>query len=172
MFLNYIKDFILKKTLKNGLINLENNFSSVAIKKVGLLIDSASFFEKEKLISDIVLSGILVENISAIVCTDKITNIDHPKFISFMPSQLSWDGTISNDEINAFIAAKFDLLINYYDIEKAILLQITHQSNALFKVGFTTVDKRLNHFMITTAIENHSVFIRELFKYLKLLKKI
>ena len=63
MFLNYIKDFILKKTLKNSLINLENNFSSVAIIKVGLLIDSASFFEKEKLISDIVLSGILVEQV-------------------------------------------------------------------------------------------------------------
>ena len=31
MFLNYLKDFIVKKTLKKNLKNLENNFSVNAI---------------------------------------------------------------------------------------------------------------------------------------------
>jgi hypothetical protein len=51
-------------------------------------------------------------------------------------------------------------------------LQITRNSKAQFKVGFSSIDKRLNHLMIKTQIINHSVFVTELFKYLKLLKKI
>jgi hypothetical protein len=49
---------------------------------------------------------------------------------------------------------------------------VTHQSKANFKVGFTSVDKRLNHFMIETQVEKYNVFIDELFKYLRILKKI
>ena len=41
-----------------------------------------------------------------------------------------------------------------------------------FKVGFETIDKRVNHFMINLPAENYKEFISELFKYLKILKKI
>jgi hypothetical protein len=74
--------------------------------------------------------------------------------------------------VNNFISERFDLLISYYDVEKAILLNITHNSKASFKVGFSSVDKRLNHLMINTNAENHIVFVHELFRYLKILKKI
>ena len=59
MFLNYFKDFIVKKTLKSSLKNLENNFSAVTIKKVGLLIDSTTFLETEELINELIANGIL-----------------------------------------------------------------------------------------------------------------
>jgi hypothetical protein len=52
---------------------------------------------------------------------------------------------ISSVEVNDFINKEFDLLISYYNIEKTILLQLK-----LFKVGFSSIDKRLNHFMIQT----------------------
>jgi L-rhamnose mutarotase len=64
------------------------------------------------------------------------------------------------------------LLINYYDTEKAALLLVSNQSKASFKVGFSSIDKKLNHFMIDTNAENYKVFIEELFKYLKILNKI
>ncbi|NBU80850.1 MAG: hypothetical protein EBS55_04300, partial [Flavobacteriaceae bacterium] len=85
---------------------------------------------------------------------------------------LSWHATVDKKEVNDFIKEPFDLLINYYDTEKVALLIVTHLSKASFKVGFATVDKRLNHFMINTNAENYIVFIDELFKYLKILNKI
>jgi hypothetical protein len=65
-----------------------------------------------------------------------------------------------------------DLLINYYDTEKVALLLVSNLSKASFKVGFASIDKRLNHFMIDTNAENYIVFMSELFKYLKILNKI
>jgi hypothetical protein len=64
------------------------------------------------------------------------------------------------------------MLISYYDFEKAPLMIITQQSKASFKVGFSTIDKRLNHFMIDTNVEKQEVFTNELFRYLKILNKI
>jgi hypothetical protein len=63
-------------------------------------------------------------------------------------------------------------LISYYDVEKPALLLTTHYSKALFKVGFASVDKRLNHLLIETTAENYKIYLKELFKYLKILKKI
>ena len=76
------------------------------------------------------------------------------------------------DIVTAFNNSTFDLLVSYYDIEKTPLILLTHQSKALLKVGFSSVDKRLNHLMINTMVENYKVFTHELFRYLKILKKI
>jgi hypothetical protein len=49
---------------------------------------------------------------------------------------------------------------------------VSNQSKALFKVGFASIDKKLNHFIINTTAENHTVFMSELVKYLKILNKL
>ena len=167
-----MKDFILKKTLKKNLKNLENSFTIGTVKSVGLLIDSTCFVETEELIQGLIDNGIKLENITTIIYSENIKNSINSKFTSFSSSQLSWNGRITGLEVSDFITQNFDLLINYYDIENAILLNITHNSNAHFKVGFSNIDNRFNHFMITTTIENHVIFIKELFKYLKLLNKL
>ena len=91
---------------------------------------------------------------------------------AFGIKHLNWKAEITNLEVNDFINEKLDLLISYYDVEKAILLTITHNSKAQFKVGFSSIDKRLNHLMITTNAENYKVFAHELFRYLRILNKI
>ena len=48
MFLNYIKDFIVKKTLKNRLHNVKTNAASDGIQTVGLLVDESYFSDKAK----------------------------------------------------------------------------------------------------------------------------
>ena len=172
MFLNYIKDFIEKKTLKKSLKNLENNFSADTIQKVGLLIDATTFIETEQLIKELISIGFSRDIIHTIVYADKVKKSDIESYFTFNPGSLKWDGEIVNQDINSFIEEEFDLLINFYDVERAILMKITHDSKAHFKVGFSSIDKRLNHFMIKSASNNYSVFVNELFKYLKLLNKI
>ena len=172
MFLNYIKDFIVKKTLKKSLKNLESNFSANAIEKVGLLIDATAFIETEQLIKELTAIGFSRDNIHTIVYADKIKKSEAGSYFTFNAKSIKWDGEIVKQEINSFVNEEFDLLISYYDVERAILLKITHDSKAHFKVGFSSIDKRLNHFMINSTGENHAVFVDELFKYLKLLNKI
>lgn len=85
---------------------------------------------------------------------------------------MNWRGEFKQEFVAEFLKFPFDMLISYYDTEKKPLLLATHQSKALFKVGFSTVDKRLNHLMINTNVENYKVFVHELFRYLKILNKI
>lgn len=172
MFLNYIKNFFVKKTLKNSLQNLKTNVSDDTIQTVGLLVDASDFTATELLIAALIEQGILLENIKTIVYCDIVKKNQGIKYTTFSAGQLKWSGQIASVEINDFVNEKFDLLISYYNVEKAILLQITNNSKVQFKVGFSSIDKRLNHFIIKTEINNYSVFISELFKYLKLLNKI
>ena len=172
MFLNYLKDFIVKKTLKKNLKNLENNFSVNAIQKIGLLIDATTFTETEQLIKELISIGFARDNIQTIVYADKVKKSEAGSNFTFNANSIKWNAEILEQEINSFINVEFDLLISFYDIERAILLKITHDSKAHFKVGFSSIDKRLNHFIINSSTDNHAVFVNELFKYLKLLNKI
>ena len=172
MFLNYIKDFFLIKILKNSLHNVKSNTLAESIQTVGLLIDESYFFEKDALLNELIANGILETNIKIIVYRDKLKKNEVYTQPTFGIKHLNWKAQITNPTVNEFISEKFDLLVSYYDVEKAILLYITHNSKAQFKVGFSSIDKKLNHLMININAENYKVFTHELFRYLKILNKI
>ena len=172
MFLNYIKEFITKKIIKNNLSNVNHSTSDVLIKKVGIIFDETYFYEKSDLIRELTNNGIKKEDCTILVFKNKLKKHTVYNYPLFTYKNLDWSGSINKKEVQNFINQPFDLLINYYDTEKAALLAVSSQSKSNFKVGFSTVDKRLNHFTITTNAENYKVFIEELFKYLKILNKI
>jgi uncharacterized protein DUF6913 len=172
MFLKFLKNFLLKRKLKKSLSNVKNNFNSGTIKTVGLLIDESYFNNREALIAVLIDNGIQQENINVLAYKDKIRKNEQFHYPVFSIKDIDWNGAFTSEAVAGFIDTDFDLLISYYDIEKAPLLFVTQRSKAAFKTGFSTTDKRLNHFMITTVAENHEVFIQELFRYLKILNKI
>jgi hypothetical protein len=172
MFLNYIKNYFLIKFIKNNLHNVKTSSSIASIQTVGLLIDESYFFEKEALVNELIANGIQESNIKIIVYRDKLKKNEVYSQPTFGSRHINWNAQITNPAVNNFINEKFDLLISYYDVEKAFLLKITHDSKAQFKVGFSSIDKRLNHLMINTNAENYKVFVHELFRYLKILNKI
>ncbi|WP_304200096.1 hypothetical protein [Flavobacterium alvei] len=172
MFLNYIKNYFLLKILKNSLDNVKSSKDLTLIQTVGLLIDESYFLEKEDLISELIANGIQESNIKIIVYRDKWKKNEVYSQPTFGTKHLNWNAQITDATLREFIKDKFDLLISYYDVEKAFLIKVTNNSRAQFKVGFSSVDKRLNHLMINTNAENHTVFVHELFRYLKILNKI
>jgi hypothetical protein len=172
MFLNHIKDYFLKRILKNSLQNVKSISSEVSIQTVGVLIDESYFSEKDALVKELIANGILESNIKIIVYKDKLKKNEAYSQPTFSIKHLNWKAEITNPTVTDFINEKFDLLISYYDVERAILLNITQNSKSRFKVGFSSVDKRLNHLMINTNAENYKVFVHELFRYLKILNKI
>ena len=172
MFLNYLKNLFLKYTLRNKWQEVSCLASTNAIQTIGLLIDSSDFDKKESLIQELIANGFIEKNISVINYSDKLSKKEIDQRLIFNSDSMNWNGEITNQVIDNFIQTKFDLLISYYVIEKPILLVITNQSKAQFKVGFSSIDKRLNHLLISTTLEKQSVFVQELFKYLKILNKI
>lgn len=172
MFLNYLKNFFTQKTVKKNLSNVKHIDSPKAIETVGIIFDETYFYEREALVLELVKNGIQENNIQFLVFKDKIKNKETFDYPVFSHKDLSWRATFDKSEVKDFTAQKFDLLINYYDTEKAALLLASNQSKATFKVGFASVDKKLNNLMIDTHAENYQIFVEELFKYLKILNKI
>lgn len=172
MFLDYIKNYFLKRTLKNSLHDVKNISSEVSIQTVGVLIDETYFLKKDALVKELIAKGIAEKNIKIVVYRDKIKKDEVYSQPTFSIKDLNWKAEIINPVLTDFVNTKFDLLVSYYNIEKAILLNITNNSKALFKVGFSSIDKRLNHLMINTNSENYTVFVNELYRYLKILNKI
>lgn len=172
MFIKYIKELSVKKILKRSLHNVKPNSLATPVKKIGILIDESYFIEKEQLVRELVNQGVSSDDIKLLVFRDKIKKSDVFAQPTFSSKHMGWNGEFSEAFVNDFIGTPFDMLISYYDMEKAPLLLITHHSKALFKVGFSSVDKRLHHLMINTNAENYKVFVHELFRYLKILNKI
>jgi len=172
MFLNYLKDFSTKKIVKKSLSNVKHLASDTVIKTVGIIFDETYFYEREALVTELIKKGISENDIKVLVFKDKIKKNEVFDYPVFSHKDLSWRGTFDKKEVKEFVAEPFDLLISYYDTEKTALLLVSHLSKASFKVGFASIDKRLNHFMINTNVENYKIFMDELFKYLKILNKI
>ncbi|MGV9002881.1 DUF6913 domain-containing protein [Flavobacterium sp.] len=172
MFLNYIKELLSKKIIKNSITNVSNHSNELIIKTIGIIFDENYFYEKNDLMSELTKRGIDKNDCTILVFKNKIKKNEVFSYPIFTYKDLRWNGTILKKEVREFIDHPFDLLISYYDTEKTPLLALTNQSKASFKVGFSTIDKRLNHLMISTNAENYKVFIEELFKYLKILNKI
>jgi hypothetical protein len=172
MFLNYFKDFSTKKKVNKSLSNVKLLASTRTIKTVGIIFDESYFHEREALVYELIHNGIAEEDISILVYRNKIKKNEVFDYPVFCHNDLSWNATIDKEEVTSFVNEPFDMLINYYDEEKVPLILVSYLSKAGFKVGFSSVDKRLNHLMITTTAENYIVFMDELFKYLKILNKI
>lgn len=170
MFLNYIKEFFVKKSLKNNLHNVKNEVFTSNVQTIGLLVDESKFYDSEGLIQELILNGIKPDNIKIVVYQNKFDKKITYSRPTFSKKHINWKGDISEDFLTEFIDTEFDLLISYYNIEKAILMMLTNKSKAKFKVGFASVDNNLNRWMIETTIENYKLFVSELFKYLKNIK--
>ncbi|CAM3520084.1 DUF6913 domain-containing protein [Flavobacterium chungbukense] len=170
MFLNYIKEFFVKKSLKNNLSNDNNKVFSKNVQTIGLLIDESNFVHSEALIKELTLHGIASENIKVVAYKGKIKEKETYLRPTFGKKHINWKAEITEDFLSEFVISEFDILLSYYDVENIFLMLITNKSKAKFKIGFSNVDSRLNRLMINTELENYKLFVSELFRYLKNIK--
>jgi hypothetical protein len=172
MFLKFIKDFSLKKIIRKSLASYKPVANQDVVATIGIIIDETYFSDKDALTSDLVVNGFKAENINTLSFKDRINKKEVMDCCHFTRKDIASDGSFTKEDVAAFINTPFDMVISYYDVEKAPLVCATLQSKAKFKAGFATVDKRLNHFTINTVAEKHAEFISELIKYLGILNKI
>jgi hypothetical protein len=172
MFLKYFRTFSAKRVLKKSSLHVNSPVSNKPIQTVGVLVDETVFDKKEALLQLLVEKGFKPENISVLAYKTKYKKKEKIGYPHYSKKDVTWLGTIENKQAKDFKSNQFDLLISYYDEKKTPLQIVTHKSMADFKVGFASSDKRLNHFMIDTQVEKHTVFVEELFKYLRILNKL
>lgn len=172
MFSYKIKDFFIKNNVKKRLSDVKHIASGDSIKTIGIIFDESENSQRENLMKEIRNQGFGPFEIEFIVFKDTIKKSEQFDYPVFSNKDINWNATFTKSEVHQFSERKFDLLISYYDAEKAALLLLTHLSKASFKVGFSEIDQRLNHFMIKSDADKPSVFTEELFKYLRILKKI
>ena len=172
MFLKFIKDFALKKIIKKSLPGYKPVADPDEVVTIGVIIDESYFFNKDGLIMELVSNGIQRSNIETLSFKERVKPKEVMDCCHFTRKDISASGEFLKDDVSAFINKPFDMLISYYDVEKAPLVLATLKSKAKFKVGFSTINNRLNSFMIKSQAEKHTEFVSELFKYLKILNKI
>lgn len=170
MFLSYLKDFFIKKTLKNNFHNVKKEVFTSNVQTIGLLIDESDFRHSKAVVKELVSKGIDSGNIKIVVYRNKFKDKKEYSFPIFGKKHLDWNGDVKLSFLTEFIETEFDLLISYYDVQKPVLKLITNKSKAKFKVGFASIDKNINRWMINTDLENYKLFVFELFKYLKSIK--
>jgi len=170
MFLNLIREFFVKKSLKNDSNDDKKEVFTKDVQTIGLLIDESNFKYTKELKEELILKGIVEQNIKVIVFRGKISNTEVYSFPVFGKNHIDWKGNIKNSFVSEFVETEFDLLISYYDFENPILMMLTNLSKAKFKVGFSSIGKKINRWMINTDLGNYKIFVSELFKYLKNIK--
>lgn len=172
MFYRILKEFLLKKIVNKRLLNYQLEDSIDKIKTVGVLIDESNFQLKDALLYEIKSSGLVFESVKFLVFKDKIKAKEIINEPFYTVKDLSLSGKISKAEVVNFVEEPFDMLINFYNEPKATLNMVAKKSVAKFKVGFSSIDKRINHLIIHSDVENQKEFISELVKYLRILNKI
>ncbi|MFP9114370.1 DUF6913 domain-containing protein [Flavobacterium sp. RHBU_3] len=170
--MKFIKDFSLKKNIKNTLTNYKAPVSGKAVVTVGVLLDETYFAGREDLIKEIASYGINARNIETLSFFERVKKKELPQCCHFSYADVTSGGEFAKEDVTAFINKSFDLLISYYDVQKPPLALITLKSKAAFKAGFSTTDSRFHTFMVASQVEKYKEFTAELFKYLKILNKL
>ena len=162
--LKYLEDE-LKKT--NRLSNRGTGVSSI-----GCIVDIDRFSNTEefnKLIPDFSLQP----NGVKIIGYKKDEGAHSPFGVQYCTDKdLGWNGSIENGFVSEFVDREYDILINYYTDDRLVLKLLTARTSARIKVGFPSVDTKLNDLIFDTPINNFDVFKTELRKYLKVLNEI
>lgn len=161
---------ILKKTDK--LLKNKNNSLQISknIKTVGIIVNEGSDFNFDllKKLQKEIASG--SNNFSVLTC--KKTNDSYNEFrgVILKESDFSWNGSLKSTEINDFLNTPFDMLIDFTNNSEVYNSFLVAKSKAKFKVGYANLDERLYDLMIDS--ESIPLFINELIKYLKILRKL
>ncbi len=168
MILNRIREVSLQKKIDKELKNSSVG-SNKKVESVLILFDENVDAE----ICELILRELEFDKqkVKEIIFCDTLNNEAQNFQTKISKKQFSWFGRVRDEKVRDLINFKFDLLINLTK-GNLYLDYLTVLSNSQFKVGLSNSDIRLYDFMISTDLEEKTVFSSELKKYLKILNKI
>ncbi len=165
----------ISKSIDSQIKKREPFNGAIKLKSLGVLIDArkdVDIFSIVKLADKI---GVKSNQLKIMGYKDLKANIeeDHVGQTNYFDEKMvNYTGGFKSKSLNNFANESFDVLINFYEEDHKVINLVAASSKAKFKVGFATVDNRINDLVIGTPANNTDLFIKELKKYLKILNII
>ena len=89
--------------------------------------------------------------------------------MNITPTSISFYGNLNGNDSLEFISYEYDLLVNFFTSNDVLTL-LSSKVNAKFRIGFDSVDPRLNDLIFSNKIKKFKEFEKEFVKYLNLIK--
>ena len=177
MFLKGLKD---KFKYKSGLKYLKRELDhpraiperQIGIRSVGVILD-LDVFTTPEVFYDLIDTYGLRPNAVKIIGYKRFYDKNSPYATPvFSDKDLGWNGDIENSYALEFLGREYDLLINYFNQNNLLMQLMSIKSKARMRVGFAEVDSEFNDLILGCDIQDFKVFMKELQKYLVVLKEL
>ena len=165
-----LKESRLRKKFEKTLETLPEitSISDKDIKTIGILtideISSTIDLQKE-------VEAIFGIRHSKIYSFKKFDKNDEISYKHFSEKDFNWGGSIIQPNIKVFLEQPFDLLIGFFENNNLYLEKAVLESKASLKVGISGVNTKLYSLEIAVKSSQISPFLKELRRYLNILKK-
>ena len=142
------------------------------IRTVGVLVD-ARIFPSFPYLSELAqVFNINTNDIDVLYYHDDKKIAEEFSEPIYTDANLKFKGKLEHQKATAFITTKFDVLLNFYNVDELLLNLVAVQSSAKYKIGFSGVNEQINDLCVVTELSNIKSFTFELKKYLSILNKI
>lgn len=170
-----LKDKSLQKAIDRALFSRQVHTKPVKLKTLGVLLDarnSVDVMSVMRLADHLGVKAIDLDVLGLKESKDTAKQQPSNNTNYFDEKMISNSGSFKSDSIHNFVNKSFDVLISFYGHQQIGLDIVAATSKAKFKVGFATVDNRINDLVIGVDPDNSDLYISELKKYLKILEII
>ena len=170
IFKSLHKSLVKKKINKSlELLNEQIRIKPNPIKTIGCIIDPLFPVEVNNFIKLVNKIGLKEKDLKLITFQENENGFNIFSNMNVTPKSISFTGNLTGKDSLEFISYDYDLLINFFKSNNVLTL-LSSKVNAKFRVGFSSVDSRLNDLMFSDKINKFKEFDSELIKYLRIIK--
>ncbi len=171
MIFKSLHESLVKKKINKSLelLNEQIRIKPNPVKTIGCIIDPLFPVEVNNFIKLVNKIGLKEKDLKLITFQENENGFNIFSNMNVTPKSISFTGNLTGKDSLEFISYDYDLLINFFKSNNVLTL-LSSKVNAKFRVGFSSVDSRLNDLMFSDKINKFKEFDSELIKYLRIIK--
>lgn len=170
MFLSGLKEKSIARKMRKDVEKRSFSLSRKRISTIAILQVAETPFDDKQLKALADQLGVSDTDITRLTYHPKITKAQKDDAALVTDKHLGWNGVVKARHLKEFVQKKFDLLVSFQDLDLLCLQSIVAGSQAQLKVGISEDAIGIYDLVIHTKTGEEEVFIKELNRYLKILK--
>lgn len=170
MFLNGLKakSIIRKLTAEN--INHSPLTTTNKLRSIGIIEEASNKFDRLKIKMLSKTAGIKEEEVHFMTFVPKKKKEEKENATLFSAKDIGWKGVLKTPHLKEFRDRNFDLLISYYATDALALNVVSSLTKSKFKVAIQSDLYDTHDLVLAIEVNQTDLFIKELNKYLEILK--
>ena len=170
MFLGGLRAKSILRKIKEQVANRSYEYKKASLLKIGIIQTEHQHIDEAGVALLAETLEVKSEDITIITYVKKASKEELASGSLFSEHQIGWKGQPKHEVLKSFTNTPFDIVVSYYTTSDLGLLATTAYSKARFKVGLNTEISGLNDLVIEGVIGDFTLFVKELKKYLQILK--